>query len=440
MRTKVWIFTEFSMDLYPFYPPLVKVIRPRLQRSMMTRVTTMEILKLTYWDPARDMKTVLMDIKRFLAAQARLDLNSGRNDKEKYPAGAYIDIEHHLLRLALVSEVTPRVSKKHVTEEPAFKMPDPSKMIAISPTELQKEELLNERRDNVFMFQDLEDVNIESDTSEEEEEEGEDGSIIWLDNIPPLKDVNMESAEPKEEVEGDIIKQAFLSKPLPSEDPKPSGSGLPLPKLPKDSDSKPNPASGEAGSVPPSQMEAQQQRKNLLLQNLKKLKTFKKMKGGASNSGAKYKPDGAKTLAKGIGYSSYSQKGWDVKAWQAAQREKDKQIMMVLEKILEELKKFHRMTMVKTRNLPDLLFEAAGSGAGGSGLPSVEAVDDEQASSRGHKRLRKSSPDKAPVDPISDLYAILESSALVPFLESRLQNSSFLEICRHTAVFKVEKL
>ena len=66
------------MDLYPFYPPLVKVIRPRLQGSMMLRVTTMQILKLTYWDPARDMKTVLMDIKTFLAAKARLDLSSVR--------------------------------------------------------------------------------------------------------------------------------------------------------------------------------------------------------------------------------------------------------------------------------------------------------------------------------------------------------------------------
>ena len=96
------------MDLYPFFPPLVKVIRPRLQGSMMLRVTTMEILKLTYWDPARDMKSVLMDIKQFLAQRARLDLNSERNDRERYPDGAYIDIEHHLLRLALVSEVTPR--------------------------------------------------------------------------------------------------------------------------------------------------------------------------------------------------------------------------------------------------------------------------------------------------------------------------------------------
>ena len=50
---------DFSMDLYPFFPPLVKVVRPRLQGSMMLRVTSMEILKLTYWDPAKDMMSVL---------------------------------------------------------------------------------------------------------------------------------------------------------------------------------------------------------------------------------------------------------------------------------------------------------------------------------------------------------------------------------------------
>lgn len=58
---------NFAMDLYPFYPPLVKVIRPRLQvwqnlvkkclifsnvfsqGAMMQRVTNMEILKLSFW-------------------------------------------------------------------------------------------------------------------------------------------------------------------------------------------------------------------------------------------------------------------------------------------------------------------------------------------------------------------------------------------------------
>ena len=40
------------------------------------------------------------------------------------------------------------------------------------------------------------------------------------------------------------------------------------------------------------------------------------------------------------------------------------------------------------------------------------------------------------VDPLSDLYAVLEGSALLPFLESKLQANSFLEICSHTSVYK----
>lgn len=33
-----------------------------------------------------------------------------------------------------------------------------------------------------------------------------------------------------------------------------------------------------------------------------------------------------KNMAKGVGYSNYQQKGWDVKAYMAAQKEKDKQV------------------------------------------------------------------------------------------------------------------
>ncbi|KAJ8306122.1 hypothetical protein KUTeg_016667 [Tegillarca granosa] len=103
----------FEIDLYPFYPPLVKVMRPRLQGSMMQRVTNMEILKLSYWAPTKDMKSVILEIKSFLQHWARLEVESERNDLKRYPHGAYLEMEHHLLTLALVSEVSPRVNLKY---------------------------------------------------------------------------------------------------------------------------------------------------------------------------------------------------------------------------------------------------------------------------------------------------------------------------------------
>ena len=77
-----------------------------------------------------------------------------------------------------------------------------------------------------------------------------------------------------------------------------------------------------------------------------------------------------KNMAKGVGYSSYQQKGWDVKAYMAAQKEKDKQIELVLAKIYHELKKLHSHS-VASRNLPDLV-DGAISGGSGQDMPAVE--------------------------------------------------------------------
>lgn len=162
-------------------------------------------------------------------------------------------------------------------------------------------------------------------------------------------------------------------------------------------------------------------------------------------------------MAKGVGYSSYQQKGWDVKAYMAAQKEKDKQIELVLAKIHVELKKLqqsHSLGGNTARNLPDLVDGAIS----GSDMPAVE-VDSRVAPAKnsnaaandrgGSRRKRKHSPDEvvastlnnvsdesSPIDPLSDLYAVLEGSALIPFLESKLQANSFLEICNHSSVYR----
>lgn len=74
-----------------------------LQSSMMLCVSSLKIMKLTYWNPARDMKSVLQEVKNFLQAWTRLDITNERNDPVHYPTGAYLDIETALLWLSWVS-------------------------------------------------------------------------------------------------------------------------------------------------------------------------------------------------------------------------------------------------------------------------------------------------------------------------------------------------
>merc|ERR1712038_280024 len=79
---------DFSMNLYPFFPPSLKVIRPRLQGSLMFGVTNVDCIKLSFWNPAQDMKTVLEKIKDFIQTWARLDVQSERNDFKRFPEGS----------------------------------------------------------------------------------------------------------------------------------------------------------------------------------------------------------------------------------------------------------------------------------------------------------------------------------------------------------------
>ncbi|XP_069681648.1 baculoviral IAP repeat-containing protein 6-like [Periplaneta americana] len=252
---------DFTMDLYPFYPPVVKVVRPRLQGSMMLRVAGMDVLKLSHWNPARDMRSVLQEIKDYLGTWARLDLDSERNDIRRFPQGAYIDMENYLLWLAWVSEIPSRAHRRFPQTErdaPALTAPDNDK-----------------------------------------------------------KKLHEKSLFPA-----------------------------------------------------------------------------------------------------GTGYSSSFHKGWDINAYLAAQREKDKQIECVLQKILQELRKGSHSDL-------DLKHDTYSSFM----LPSC-------SSKKPYTANWGQQNGKSPVDPTEDLYNVLEASTLVPFLESKLQVDSFLEICQHTAVYR----
>ncbi|KAK7866626.1 hypothetical protein R5R35_011533 [Gryllus longicercus] len=291
---------DFTMDLYPFYPPIIKVVRPRLQGSMMLRVAS--LVKLSTWNPARDMKSVLVEIKEYLGTWARLDVKSERNDLKRFPHGSYLDIENHLLWLASVSEIAPRACLRY---------PDIARDFTFSP-------------------------------------------------------VNNEKSK------------------------KPSKNIFPA----------------------------------------------------------------------GTGFSSDIHTGWDVNAFLAAQREKDKQVECVLQNILQELKTgCSAMTNGKT-GWCNKAWGIDGTYSSFS-VPSCSSAKASDSTSNDSCRVsttsnhvtnnEKKSEEKMVVNDegdctsaqnginstdLEDLFSVLEASTLVPFLVKKLQVDSFLEICQHTSVYQ----
>ena len=374
---------DFSMDLYPFFPPLVKVIRPRLQGSMMLRVTTMEILKLSYWNPAKSMKAVLDDIKTFLQTFARLDLASERNDRSRYAEGAYIDIEHHLLRLALVSEMVPRANKKYMTGSPPPKQNLPPSAMESTMSRTDRSPRIKgmhsttshdisplmsslvatqavQAKNLMFMIKgkkkekegkNKQDQQKAGEGQEEKpkpkegaNDESKEGGASESGPPPDATAAKTDTAANSSEKKIALKKSSFSFF---------LGGGS---KSGAETSGSAASSSGSPGGASGSNVQF-----NLPGSTLMALNPFASKKdddsdsNGGNGSGKSHRLAQAKNMAKGVGYSSYQQKGWDVKAYMAAQKEKDKQIELVLEKIYQELKKLHGSHHTSQRNLPDVI-------------------------------------------------------------------------------------
>lgn len=90
----------FNDKYYPNYPPVVKIIRPRLNNSLMYRISNSRSFQLEYWNPSFSMTHVINRIETIINEYGSIDINSQLNDSIKYPNGSYIDIETKLLKLA----------------------------------------------------------------------------------------------------------------------------------------------------------------------------------------------------------------------------------------------------------------------------------------------------------------------------------------------------
>ena len=60
---------RFAMDLYPFFPPVVRLVRPRVGDDALQRVAQLPSLRLSGWDSVRGMAPVLRDVAAVVAAE-----------------------------------------------------------------------------------------------------------------------------------------------------------------------------------------------------------------------------------------------------------------------------------------------------------------------------------------------------------------------------------
>lgn len=87
-------------EYYPNYPPVIKVLRPRLENRLMEKLSNIRYLQLDYWTPAKNMKKVVDKLYEILDKHCEINANTDLNDAVLFPDGAYTKFESMVIDLA----------------------------------------------------------------------------------------------------------------------------------------------------------------------------------------------------------------------------------------------------------------------------------------------------------------------------------------------------
>ncbi len=97
---EVVLEVEFVQDLYPFFPPRVTILTPRLNNNLLYHISNLFILRFENWIPTNNILNILRDIKRILERFATIDKESGSIE--------FSSLEKHLLHLSFITDVKPQ--------------------------------------------------------------------------------------------------------------------------------------------------------------------------------------------------------------------------------------------------------------------------------------------------------------------------------------------
>ena len=91
---------HFHNLYYPVYPPVIKYIRPRLNKFMMHKLSNLKMIQQDYWTPTRKMEYVVSKLYSIIEKYADVNTTSEMNSLKLNPCGSYLDIESNLIKLS----------------------------------------------------------------------------------------------------------------------------------------------------------------------------------------------------------------------------------------------------------------------------------------------------------------------------------------------------
>lgn len=94
----------FHPEMYPMYPPFIKVIRPRLHGNMMSRISNWRRTNFDYWTPNTELRILCEKLYIILNKSAKVHCGSKLNNVSKYPNCAFLPIEDDILQLAQLTD------------------------------------------------------------------------------------------------------------------------------------------------------------------------------------------------------------------------------------------------------------------------------------------------------------------------------------------------
>ena len=92
----------FHDEFYPNYPPLIKIVKPRLKNSLNYRISNSKMVQLEYWTPARSIQYIIERIINILEKYGEIDIDKIEN--EKNIDKDILEFENYLMKFASFSD------------------------------------------------------------------------------------------------------------------------------------------------------------------------------------------------------------------------------------------------------------------------------------------------------------------------------------------------